>query len=361
MKILWKYFLCITVLTECCLIIGENCRDARKWPFLSTSIWNTPIGSDAIFHDPGIFRPPFRLPRSFFSDDDYFISTNTNDPMTPWYHQGRWGHADAETYCNITGHLVGHIPFPVNVTVRGFGNNNAAAILLPDNHSIINTQPLFRCNPGSPILSLPMPDIQGKDDIMFSNGTCGAHGGSGLSSIGGTIRLGELLPNAPPIRHALKLQLNAPDYYYNKPPGYVWPAIKCDSHAFFMNTSGHYGGHDIYLSPGALLAIPSNMTINVTTIPGQKLLFTLKNYGGYICDDTAANRGTVGTEHGVTDEFQLAYGYAFDSNSTSSGATWYADMLALFQSLRIVINNRNNTIGGGGIPLQSPAPPLCPI
>ena len=33
-------------------------------------------------------------------------------------------------------------------------NNNAAAILLPDNESLIETQPLYRCSPGSPILSL---------------------------------------------------------------------------------------------------------------------------------------------------------------------------------------------------------------
>jgi hypothetical protein len=215
--------------------------------------------------------------------------------------------------------------------VTGFGNNNAAAMVQPDNHT----------------------------NIVLSNGACGAHGGSGLCSIGGTIRLGELLLNAPPIQYVLKLQLNAPEYYYNQPLGYVWPAIKCDSHAFILNCSSHYGGRDIYLLPGSLLAIPSNMTVNVTTVPSRKLLFTLKNYGGYICDNTEANRGTVDTEHGVTDEFQIAYGYHFDSNSPSPGAAWYADMLALFQSLRVVINNQNNTIGGGDIPLQPPPLPFC--
>ncbi|CAF1031088.1 unnamed protein product, partial [Adineta ricciae] len=84
---------------KCLGIIGENndlvkntdCRNARTWPFLSSSIWNTPIGSNARFHDPGIFRSPFPLPNSFFSDDDYFIVTNSNDPLTPWFNQGWWG------------------------------------------------------------------------------------------------------------------------------------------------------------------------------------------------------------------------------------------------------------------------------
>jgi hypothetical protein len=200
-----------------------------------------------------------------------------------------------------------------------------------------------------------------KDDIVLGNGTWGAHGGSGLSSIGGTIRLGELLPDAPPIRHALKLQLYARDYYYNQRPGYVWPALGCDGYAFNPDDPNRYGGHDIYLSPGSLLAIPSNMTVNVNTVPGKKLLFALQNYGGYLCDDTYAVRGTVGTEHGVTDEFQTAYGYSFGSGPTGPGATWYADMLALFQSLRVVINNSNRTMGGGGTPLQPPPPPICPI
>jgi len=39
-------------------------------------------------------------------------------------------------------------------------------------------------------------------------------GGSGLSSFGGAIRLGELLPGAPPIQHALKLELFAHAYYF---------------------------------------------------------------------------------------------------------------------------------------------------
>ena len=43
--------------------------------------------------------------------------------------------------------------------------------------------------------------------LSAENSSWGAHGGSHLSSIGGTIRRGELLPGAPPIRHALKLML----------------------------------------------------------------------------------------------------------------------------------------------------------
>ncbi len=363
-KTIWSWLTLTIMFTGCFSVLGTAdydkvaaCRDARKWPFLSTSIWNTPIGSGAVFHDPGIFRPPFSLPYNFFSDDDYFIVTASNDPLTPWYDQGGWG---PYPHCNITGKLAANIPFPFNLTVTELGNN-AVALLLPDNHTIINTQPLYRCKPGSPVLSAVMPGVEEKDDIIWGNGTWGAHGGSGLSSIGGTIRLGELLPDTPPIQHALKLQLFASIYYYDQRPGYVWPALNCDGYAFDPKYPQHYGGKDIYLSPGSLLAIPSNITVNVTTVPGKKLLFALQNYGGYLCDDTFVNRGTFNTEHGVTDEFQATYGYAFNDRPPGPAAAWYADMLALFQSLHVVINNRNNTIGGGGTPLQPPPPPICPI
>lgn len=244
--------------------------------------------------------------------------------------------------------------FPSDVVVTAFGNNNAAAILQPDNRTLWQTQPLYRCSPGSPILSLRcghegcITDIQG-------NGTWGAHGGSSLSSIGGTIRLGELLPTHGPIRHALKLELFAKDYYFSKPPGFVWPALNCDGYAFDPSSPLAYGGSNPFLSPGALLAIPANVSVNVTTAPGAQLLWTLQNYGGYLVDDTAWNRGTFCVEHGVEDEFQAAYGYAFDASS----GPFFNDLLRLFQALHIVVNNGPNTVGGGGTPRQPPPPPFC--
>ena len=153
--------------------------------------------------------------------------------------------------------------------------------------------PFFYSAPGSPVLSAQLNSVIAQDDIVLDNGTWGAHGGSELSSIGGTIQLGELLPNTPLIRHALELQLCASIYYYDQPPSYMWSALNCDGYAFDRNYTGHYGGKDIYVSPGALLAIPSNITVNVSTTPSQKLLFALQNYHEYLCDDTFVNCDTL--------------------------------------------------------------------
>lgn len=271
----------------------------------------------------------------------------------------------AAAHCNITGPLHGQINFPYNRLVTAFGNNNGAAILQPDNRTLVLTQPLYRCEPGSPVLSIYDP-YHGTTDIQ-GNGTWGGHGGSSLSCLGGTIRMGELLPGAQPMRHALKAELFAHNYYYNQKPCYHWPALNCDGYALNCTQDpwGCYGGHNPLLTPGSLLAIPQAdapaVNASLRTAPARSLLWTLSNYGAYLVDDTYENRGTLCTEHGATDEFAAAWGWPFnvDKSATGPAADWYQDLLALFQALQIVTNNGPDTPGGGGTPLQPPPPPFC--
>ena len=89
-------------------------------------------------------------------------------------------------------------------------------------------------------------------DQYFGKGTGGAHGGSGLSSLGGSIRLGELLPGSPPINHALKIELANWWYYGEKQlqpktidnqgrSQYLWPAT--GSNAGFNPETGKSNGN----------------------------------------------------------------------------------------------------------------------
>lgn len=93
-------------------------------------------------------------------------------------------------------------------------NNNAMALLLPDNETLVQMQPVYRCGVyPSPLLARWGNDTDGgpqnfpNTTSILGDGILGAHGGSGLSSIGGSIRLRELLPSSPPIGHALKIEL----------------------------------------------------------------------------------------------------------------------------------------------------------
>jgi len=59
--------------------------------------------------------------------------------------------------------------------------------------------------------------------------------GSGLSSIGGSIRLTELTKNQP-IRHALLISGEKYLYYSHAVPGYRWPAYVADN-----SNANHHG------------------------------------------------------------------------------------------------------------------------
>lgn len=353
------------------------CRDPIQWPYAASSVWNTALGSGAAFAPANLFAGPpgsgKDAPFDMMSDDDYMIVTAESDPVVSWYNQGHWGSPyTPEAYCRITGPLVQQLHMPSTLNISTFGNNNAAAILQPDGRTLLFTQPIYICGPGAPVLSLKMPAGEESADIRNDQGTLGGHGGSGLNAIGGTIRKGELMPGAPPIAHALKLQFYAHLFYYrpldgNRSNCFHWPANTCDGYMDDCSSQPTecYGGTDPLLTPGALLAVPAAaaaaLNASLSTVPARRLLHALANYGGYVVDDTAWNSTSINTEHGVTDEFAAAYGYSFRVTSAAVGpaAAWYSDQLALFRALHVVTSNGPASPGGGGAPLQPPPPPFC--
>lgn len=170
------------------------------------------------------------------------------DPLTPWFNQGWWGSPGGNDHCIVESpQPYAHIPFPANATATNFGGNNAAGMLQPDNVTLLQMQPLYRCQPNSPVLARVMYPRTWVDQSILGNGTHGAHGGSGLSAMGGSLRLGELLAapgthSIAPIRHALKLELWAHQYYYGHAPGYHWPATQHDNYAFNQSSPLVYNG-----------------------------------------------------------------------------------------------------------------------
>eukprot|EP01084_Bolivina_argentea_P149090 260526_1 len=333
---------------------AQSCRYRTLWPFANTSIWNMPIGSDAKFTESHLFdeqSSKHPLPNNFFGDVDFFYSVNNESPMFKWYNQAKWGPPLTNaSYCTVTGNLMGEIHFPSNIIIDNFGNNNAAAILQPDNVTLYQMQPIYHCTANAPILAADWC-FKSHNESILSNGLYGCHSGSGLSSIGGTIRKGELTDNndIDSIKHALKLEFSSADYLYKGTPCYVWPAVKCDSP----------DADNKYFAMGSLLAVPSHVKItnyNLTTVAGKKILYALQNYGGYVVDDTVANRGTMCIEYGVAQEFQNKYGYSFNAKK---GTAFYNDLLTIFKALQIVINNSASSVGGGGTPLKPLAPPIC--
>lgn len=331
---------------------SELLRDKHQWPFSPESIWNMPIGSQAQYVPANISKAQWITP-----EVNYYIVTSNNDPLVSWYVTQNWGVGR----CQLGGTNLGQINVPHDLVVPDATStntpNNAVAFLHPDGRKLIQMNPLARCEAGGSVFGYPTPgEIESYEDI-YGEGITGGQGGSGLSSIGGTIRLGEFLPSAPPIRHALKLLVHAHKYLYKKPPGYRWPAVRADDYAFKNTSELRYGGSNPSLVMGSLLAIPPSVmerSLKLETTPGKRLFRALQDYGGYIVDDTAWNSHAIAIEKGVEEEFASTYGYNFITNS----GAFYKDVNKLFQALHIVDNNKAQSIGGGGTPRQRLAPPI---
>ena len=340
------------------------CRDALSWPFSSDSIWNTCIGSDAVLSPANLYpinSKTLLAPKKVQPDDVWFVKTKNTDPVVTVYDQGHWGKPTTNAaYCNITGKQNGTLNFPHALNFTNFGGNNCGVIVAPDNRTLQFIHPLYVCAPGAPVLALTGSSANGarSADVFTSTGNLGGLGGSGLSGIGGAIRLGQLVPNAPPISHALNLQLYAQQYYYPKQPGnsstcWRWPAVQCD------DCETCYGGTNPALVPGALLAVPratsALLNASLVTAPARAILAALTNYGAYIVADAAWPAVSFCTEGGVQAEFAAAWNFSFEAQS----GTWYDDIVAILRALSIVTNNNPTTQGGGGTPLMPPPPPFC--
>jgi hypothetical protein len=330
-------------------------RDPRMWPFARESIWNMPIGSAAVYV-PADFGPA----KYTLGDPDWFIVTRASDPWRPLFVPGAWGPG------RCTGQLqLGEIPFPDDLiapdATTNSTPNNATAILLPDGRTLMQLEPLARCEVGGRVYGYRATEVD-----LYGPGIYGGHFGSGLSSIGGTLRKGELLPESGPIRHALKINVWAAKYVYyaDAVPGYRWPAITSDTGANDPTSMNRYGGSNPRVLMGSLLAIPPGVTetqLGLKTEVGRKLFHALQDYGAYIADNAGWDAHYFTIETGVDEECLRAYGVFFGDGAMR------ADINQLFQALHIVDNNGPESIGGGGeprVPLApdfiAPAPPDLP-
>jgi hypothetical protein len=306
-----------------------------------------PIGKGAVYVPAHIAPPTIQ---TLTSDQDIIIMDPTA-PLTPLVHNGAgWGGGNR---CTASGAPLISVPIPADFMVSSNSHNNALAVVMPDGQTVIQGQPFARCTPGGPATALSLAP----SDNLYTSGILGAHGGSGLSSLGGTIRLNELVAGGE-IRHALKVNVDAATDLFPS-PGFRWPAIRHDSCA-----PACYGGTVPAVEMGSLLAIPASVNINalgLETAPGRMLAWTLQNYGAYIADNTARSVFSIETEESpsgsVVTQFQQTWGYPFQAAAGSS-TPWSHDINVILANLAVVANNGPASIGGGGTPLQPLAPPI---
>ncbi len=341
-------------------------RDPLKWPFASDSIWNLPIGVNAEYVDAQITEAS----NGPIMDTDIIILA-PGAPMTEvYYSSDKWKRIFGRCDSDVPLNLLHTLPIPANFIVPGSTPdsrpNNAAAILMSDERTLKQMNCFTRCTASQPATA----NNWSVEEDIYGGGITGAHGGSMLSSIGGTIRLGELVPNGT-IRHTLKLNITASEnvYYDSATGGYRWPALKADSYA-----STGYGGTNLELRMGALLALkPDFDKSQLNTEPARILAQALQDYGAYVVDTfpTWSSYGfmvEVSPDGNVMSEFNTVWGFSMQSGK---GTAWANEMDRIFGALYVVDNwneSLYNTVAasngvqgaGGGTPIQPWAPNFGP-
>jgi hypothetical protein len=351
-------------------LLESGLRNKYRWPFASDSIWNLPIGSAAAYVPAGI---GVATAAGMTVDEDVIVQRPTA-PLKPVV-QNDAGWDQAKTRCGSlqAGRLVYPDPVPVPADFStdpgylGSTPNMSAAILMPDGQTIRQTQPFHVCGPGGTLTSqYRFPD----ENIASGAGIAGAHGASGMSSIGGTVRVGELLPGGT-IRHALKINLyGRRNYYYDRRdafPGYRWPARSADGYAGEASSACAYGGSVPALRIGALVALRPEFPVEtLLTEPARILARAFRDYGAYVVDDTCWDVYGLTTEWGpdgrVVDEFRAAWGFPIETSAratctdASRECLWAQDMARVFTSLQVVDDNAPGNVGGAGTRRAAPAP-----
>lgn len=331
-------------------------------PFSHTSIWNMPIGSNAKYVHARL-EPSLGVS----IDEDYIVLMPDETPITVYQNNAGWD--PEKDRCIIEGDSLFSVPFPKSWMItsenwEGPTPNAGLAALLPDGRTILQSQPFAKCRPD--IATSGEYQLINTVDI-YGDGIYGSHGGSGLSAIGGTLRLHELTPTSGPIRHALKINLFAnKNIYYDRPTrGYRWPARQSDGYA----ASAYYKDRTYESVPacrmGALLAIPPSITVEsleLETRPAATIAQALQDYGGYVADDTAWDVFTFCIEWSPEGRFREVFkeNWGFDCFQVNADTPWVRDMQKIFSVLHVVDNNAPNTIGGGGEPRVPLAAPIYP-
>lgn len=353
-------------------------RDPLQQPFASTSIWNMPIGSSAVYVDCNYTSNPrgssvMPIP---YSDNERICLTPTAPETTVRYSSAGFGGGSRCTATNnppayVVDPWTTNCPIPTSYVAASSNGNDQSAHLMADNRTLLQFLCFTRCTAGgiaTAYLQTPgnanhSPFLPNED--LYGSGIYGAHGASGLSAIGGSLRLGDLRPGQIGPPHVLKIcvdqtvMLAQASSYAN---AYRWPAQSAD---------GSWSGYGSIVSApsackmGALLAIPPSVNINTLgfeTAPGLQMAWTFQNYGAYIVDQVGGSPGiAMSTELGYhgsfQDQFQADWGFPFLTRQSDNTA-WGRDFVRCYTNFSVVDNNSATSIGGGGTPRQPLAPDI---
>lgn len=245
--------------------------------------------------------------------------------------------------CTASSSDVQMVPIPDNYIVGPPGSsgdgtlpNRPGGVLRQDGTTIQEFQYAQRCNAGGPLVAGAVRCTHS----IYGSGMCGfgAQGGSGLSGVGGALRVWEV-NSTQPIRHALKITLDA-HLLSNCNGGYRWPAVAADG---YHNSA--YTGPTCDLRMGSLLALPQSYPCPTGTSLLARMCAAMRDYGLYV-GDTHNSPGWT--------PLSIIGEYGTNSALAAIGGT----LQTYTEATDVIANNSPSSIGGGGTPLVPTAPPI---
>lgn len=300
-------------------------RNKYLWPFAQNSPWNMPVGSKAVYQHAGL-SPALAHRDKIVTTDKIHISVDKTDPIK---------------LLNSTYKV------HVDQNLSHNGSWNGIGVLLREGgNTVAEGQTLYLTAGGNP----SWEHKYGYDNDLKGNGIRGAHGGSAMSGLGGTIREHEWR-STEPYRHALAINLFGVRFMSTANNGYRWPATKADRGYDVYDTTvptNYYGrtgkGYD-FMGMGTLLALKPDYNVAAISDPqARRIAQALKDYGGYVVDNTAWDVHALSVEHTVNSEFRNA------------GTAFHSQLMGVFSNLHAITNNTATSVGGGGTPRVPLAP-----
>jgi hypothetical protein len=305
-------------------------RSQYAWPFAWNAHWNIPISTSATYGSPASSYSA-TLTTYDYSTENYAVENNSCDSLSypvKTFNDGYLG--NKSVYCNPG--------------MSGAGQWNDTTAMLDVNGDTVWQGQTLELSPGG------NPSIGGVGNYVVpglslttSDGNPGAHGGSSLSCLGGTITKAELIARVIP--HALKMCFNGLMFYSSAGAGYQWPARNADGGYNSSGNVNYYGGSNPIMVEGALLALPPSISIATRYSDPlvQAIATALQNFGAYLCDNTASGYGNA------TSLIEMNW----DAVPYWTGTgTFGSDLLRMENDLMVVTNSTQATPGGGAYGTQ---------
>lgn len=348
----------VQVRTAVAPVVESGTRSMLQQPFAASSIWNTPIGSNAVTKHAGLAATPH--PQQIYKDaegqsfkvviDPIYIGMNTADPQKLLSNISEAGLRAATPNYIIPANTYVHVP---STMAHNGSWNGVAAFVRPGGKTYTEGQSLYLSAGGDPRWCYTIP--KSVDVPLDGDGRLGMHGGSGISGLGGVVRRKEWDEYATkPLQHVLSMNLFGKRFLSRGTgpeggPGWTWPATKADSGFNVSTNSNYYALTDPSMPMmGSLLRLPMNADLSWVTHPRVMWLAkALQGFGAYVVDNTAWDAHAFSMEKSVQSLF---------GNETS---TFHSEIMRVVTMLHIVTNNRSFSVGGGGTPVVAPPPPLA--